>query len=179
MGAHVSNGSEGGLGVCGRLLRGRMAWPQVWQRRRGLGARGPGAVETLVPVIAGGPQLRVEGRAVGRRLGREDEGIGLQAVALVGGAHNGPQVDDAVVHVGDRVGAAGRRGIGRRSVDGAVAGGASPRPPLQLFFGVLDPSQASRVVCASLCGVCAGQKVALASSRGAWAWVGIIVLQCR
>lgn len=90
MGAHVSNGSEGGLGVCGRLLRGRMAWPQVWQRRRGLGARGPGAVETLVPVIAGGPQLRVEGRAVGRRLGREDEGIGLQAVALVGGAHNGP-----------------------------------------------------------------------------------------
>lgn len=90
-----------------------------------------------------------------------------------------PQVDDAVVHVGDRVGAAGRRGIGRRSVDGAVAGGASPRPPLQLFFGVLDPSQASRVVCASLCGVCAGQKVALASSRGAWAWVGIIVLQCR
>ena len=71
-------------------LRGGIVCAQVWQRRwrRGFGAWSPGAVETL-PLIARRAEVRVEGRAVGRRLGREDEGVWLRATACVAGADGG------------------------------------------------------------------------------------------
>lgn len=51
-----------------------------------------------------------------------------------------PQVYDAVVHIGYRVGAASLRGAACRRVDGCVAGAARSRPALQLLSRVFYPS---------------------------------------
>lgn len=92
-----------------------------------------------------------------------------------------PQVDDAVVDVGDGVGAAGRGAAGRGRVDGGAALGAGSgrrrRLVLELLARVLHPAEASRVVCAFFCGVCAGGQVAVRwFSRGAWVvpWIGVV-----
>lgn len=59
-----------------------------------------------------------------------------------------PQVDDAVVDIGHRVGAASSGRVAGGGVNGGIAGAARPCPALELFARVLDPSQAARVVCA-------------------------------
>ena len=77
----------------GRLLCGRrgILWAYRGQRRRrgGFGARSPGTIQTLLPLIARRAQVRVVGCAVGRRLWREDEGIRLGTGALVAWAVDG------------------------------------------------------------------------------------------
>ena len=91
-----------------------------------------------------------------------------------------PQIDDAVVHVRNRVRPAGCGGVARQGVDGAVAGGAGACPALELLARVLHSAQASRIVSASLCGVGAGQEVAVMLDRGAQVggWGGLC-LQSR
>lgn len=74
--------------------------------------------------------------------------------------HNGdgyclPQVNDAVVHIGDRVGAPCRGRVGRRALNGPVARCARPCPALQLLARVLDPSKPALVVSAPFGDVCA------------------------
>lgn len=83
-----------------------------------------------------------------------------------------PQVYDAVMHVRDRVGPAGRCRVARRGVDGAAACSTCPCPALQLLFGVLHSSQATLVVNASSGRIhgmrAAGQSFAVTFGRGAW-----------
>lgn len=77
----------------GRLLcrRRGILWAYRGQRRRrgGFGARSPGTIQTLLPLIARRAQVPVVRCAVGRRLWREDEGIRLRAGALVARAVDG------------------------------------------------------------------------------------------
>ena len=82
----------GGLG-CVHLLSRLMFCNQVErQRRGGFGARGPGAVEALLPFIARRAQRGFEGGAVRGRRRREDERVwlGEVEVALVARAHDRP-----------------------------------------------------------------------------------------
>ena len=85
-----------------------------------------------------------------------------------------PQVNYAVVHVGDRVGPPRRR-VARQGVDGAVARRACPA--LELLPRVLHPSQAALVVGTSFGDVCT---LRARQSIGRGAWVACrILLQCR
>lgn len=62
------------------------------------------------------------------------------------GSRGVPQVYDAVVDVGDGVGAAAGGRVARGGVDGGIAGAARAGPALELLSRVLDPAQAARIV---------------------------------
>jgi hypothetical protein len=102
----------------------RRVW---WQRRRVCSHRCARSVQAVVPIIARrAVRFRLERSTVGRRLRGEDEGIRLES--LVSGAHDGPQVDDAVIDVAHSEGATGRRG-GIGGLDGRARCASCPGAP--------------------------------------------------
>lgn len=92
VGADVGVGRRrAGRYVCAWLVGGGILCAEKRQRWwwSGLGARSRGAVQTLLPLIARGTQIRVEGCAVRGCLRREDKGLWVWACAVVARADDG------------------------------------------------------------------------------------------